>query len=118
MTNALLRIASYCGGKMIEMVLWLAVYILHLGVGIAIALHGRLLLAAFVSAAIIALPLVTSCPSAPLLNSKVTSDWWRRRWEQSRFWSVWPVSSWRFSGGCKKRKAKESEFFSNAAFHP
>ena len=62
MTNALLRIASYCGGKMIEMVLWLAVYILHLGVGIAIALHGRLLLAAFVSAAIIALPLVYFVP--------------------------------------------------------
>ena len=57
-----LRIASYRWGQMIEMVLWLAVYSLHLGVGIAIALRGRLLLAAFVSAAIIALPLVYFAP--------------------------------------------------------
>jgi hypothetical protein len=43
---------------MIETVGVLAVYILHLGVGIVIALNGRLLLAAFVSAAIVALPLL------------------------------------------------------------
>ncbi len=63
MTNAVpcvSRVAA--GGKMIEIVLWRAVYILHLGVGIVIALHGRLLLAAFVSAAIIALPLVYFAP--------------------------------------------------------
>jgi len=40
----------------------LAVYILHLGVGIVIALHGRLILAAIVSAAIIALPLLYLTP--------------------------------------------------------
>jgi hypothetical protein len=43
---------------MIETTVMLAVYILHLGAGIVIALHGRLFLAALVSAAIIALPLL------------------------------------------------------------
>jgi hypothetical protein len=47
---------------MVEIVSWLAIYILHLGVGMAIALHGRLLLAAFVSATIIALPLAYFAP--------------------------------------------------------
>lgn len=47
---------------MIETIGVLAIYILHLGVGIVIALNGRLLLAAFVSAAIVALPLLYFVP--------------------------------------------------------
>lgn len=45
-------------GEMLETVLMLATIILHLGVGIAIALRGRLLLAAIISALIVTVPLI------------------------------------------------------------
>ena len=43
---------------MLDTIIILATIIFHLGVGIAVALRGRLLLAALVSAMIVALPLI------------------------------------------------------------
>ncbi len=45
-------------GEMLDTIIILATIVFHLGVGMALALRGRLLLAALVSAVIVALPLI------------------------------------------------------------